>query len=95
MNPTSVVAVSFRLPSEEPGQDDRGHDHRGRQAGRDEDLREGDPPARDRLDDQVDGGAVVDLGADGRGPDDERDERHHRPDDERVEDRGRRRTGRR
>ena len=44
---------------------------------------------------QVDGGPVLDLGADRGRPDDERHERHDRPDDERVEDAGRRPVGRR
>ena len=86
MNPTIVVAVSFRLPSRSAVSRTAGttiaavspaatriFDRAIRQRG-------------DRLDDQVDGGPVVDLRADGRRPDDQRDERHDRPDDERVED---------
>ena len=40
----------------------------------------------DRLDHQVDRRAVLELGADGGGAEDQRDERQDRPDDERVED---------
>ena len=42
----------------------------------------------DRLDQQEDRGAVVDLRTDGRGADDQRDEREHGPDDQGVEDPG-------
>ena len=48
-------------------------------------LGQDDPPAGDRLDHQVDGRAVLDLRADDRGADDERDERHHEAHDQRVE----------
>ena len=54
----------------------------------DPELGQGGPPARDRFRQQVDGGPVLDLGADRRRADDERDEREHGPDHQRVEDLG-------
>ena len=93
--PTMVVAVSVRLPSSAPVITTAGTTRSGGQPGRDEDLGQGDPPARDRLGQEVDGGPVVDLGAERGRPEDERDERQDGPDDERVEDAGRRPDGRR
>jgi hypothetical protein len=73
---------------QDPGQDDRGDDQNGGESGGDQELGEGDPPARDRLDQQEDRGAVLDLRADRGGPDDECDQRQDRPDHEGVQDLG-------
>ena len=63
-----------------------GHDQHDGEAGRDGQLGEGDPPARDGLDQEEDRGPVLDLGPDRGRPDDERDQRQHGPDDEGIED---------
>ena len=51
-------------------------------------LRQHDPPALDRLDQQVDGRPVVELGSEHAGPEHERDERQHGRDQQRVEQAG-------
>ena len=61
-------------------------DHRDR--GGDRGLRQDDPPALDRLDEQIDGGPVVELRSEHAGPEHERDERQHGRDHQRIEQAG-------
>ena len=81
--------IAAEALDQERRHDDRRHRERRRQPGRDRELGQRRPPAGDGLREEEDDRAILDLGADGRRAEDERDERQHGPDHERVEDLGR------
>ena len=87
----AVVAMdrSTETAQQQPGEDDR-WDHEDRRDERgDRGLREGYEPARNGLDQLEDERAIVDLGGDRTGPDDQPDQRTDSPDHQGVEDLGR------
>ena len=64
---------------------DGGRDEQHDDQPRHDELDDHDPPARDRLGEEVDDRAVVELGPDGGRADDDRDERQEDPDPEVAE----------